>query len=146
MKLTSPAFENGQGIPDRFARERDDVSPPLAFSEVPSHAQSIALIMDDPDAPSGLFTHWLVWNLDPNIGTLHEGRLPSDAHEGRNGFGESGYGGPRPPSGTHRYFFHAYALDCRLDLPLGSPRTAIDRAINNHVIATAELMGRYSAP
>jgi Raf kinase inhibitor-like YbhB/YbcL family protein len=101
--------------------------------------------MDDPDAPSGLFTHWLVWDLAPNVGTLTEGHLPPDAREGRNSFGDRGYGGPRPPSGTHRYFFHAYALDCRLDLAPGASRQELERALENHVIGTAELMGRYSA-
>jgi Raf kinase inhibitor-like YbhB/YbcL family protein len=145
MKLTSPAFEHGQMLPDHCAKEEGNVSPPLHFSDVPARAHSVALIMDDPDAPSGLFTHWLVWNLDRNVGVLTEGHLPGSAREGRNGFGDVGYGGPRPPSGTHRYFFHACALDCRLDLPPGASRSELDAALKNHVIETAELMGRYSA-
>ena len=145
MKLTSPAFGEGATLPDRFARETDNRSPPLVIADVPREAKSVALIMDDPDAPSGTFTHWIVFNLDYNIGTLHENHVPRDARLGRNDYGDLGYGGPRPPSGTHRYFFKLYALDCRLDLPEGASRADVDRAIDNHIIDRAQLMGRYSA-
>jgi len=100
--------------------------------------------VDDPDAPVGLFTHWLVWNIDPKTAEIAEGSAPSGAVEGRNDFGETGYGGPQPPSGTHRYYFRVYALDRTLDLKAGAKRRELDSAMKGHVIGQGELMGRYS--
>ena len=100
--------------------------------------------MDDPDAPVGLFTHWLVWNVDPKTAEVTEGSAPSGAVEGRNDFGEIGYGGPQPPSGTHRYYFRVYALDRTLYLKAGAKRRELDSAMKGHVIGQGELMGRYS--
>ena len=99
--------------------------------------------MDDPDAPGGLFTHWLVWNIDPKTTTIGEGGAPGGT-QGKNGFGKSGYGGPCPPSGTHRYFFKVFALDKTLELPAGASRKQLDAAMSGHVIAQGELMGRYA--
>lgn len=145
MKITTTAFRTGETIPARYSRMGGDHSPPLKIFDVPANAQSVALIVDDPDAPRGLFTHWIVFNLDRDVGEISEDGVPSRATIGRNDFGTVGYGGPKPPSGTHRYFFHAYALDSRLDLPLGTTRPDVDRAMKGHIIEEAEIMGRYSA-
>jgi len=145
MKIMSPAFKLGGAMPDRCARESGDRSPPLTFSNVPTKAKSLILLMDDPDAPSGTFTHWIVFDLHPDVHTLQENTVPSHALCGLNDYGDIGYGGPRPPSGTHRYFFRLHALDRRLNLTVGSTRETVERAMRNHVIAQAEWMGRYSA-
>ena len=105
--------------------------------------------MDDPDAPSGVFVHWLVYRMPPEAGELNEGvpaspSLPDGIRQGRNGFGDTGYGGPRPPSGTHRYFFHLYALDSDLNLAPGAAREELDRAMAGHVMEEGHLMGRYT--
>jgi Raf kinase inhibitor-like YbhB/YbcL family protein len=146
MKITSPAFEHGAPIPDRFSRYADDLTPPLNFDDVPADALSLALIMDDPDAPHGLFTHWIVFNIDQNTSGFAENQAPPDVRHGTNSWGEARYGGPRPPDREHRYFFHLYALDQRLDLPNGATRQEIEDAITGHILAEAELMGRYAPP
>lgn len=150
MKLTSRAFQHEGTIPENHSKNGCNVSPALEWSGVPEDAVSLALIVDDPDAPSGLFTHWLVYGIDPKEKGLGErlpaaGELPNGARQGENGFGDIGYGGPRPPSGTHRYFFHLYALDTDTQLPPGLTRDELEGAIRGHVIAEAELMGRYKA-
>lgn len=145
MKLTSPAFNRGDPLPRRFAKEHGNASPPLTFSGVPKEAQTLALIMNDPDAPRGTFTHWVIFNISADIKELRENETPVGATQGKNDYGDIGYGGPRPPSGTHRYFFHAYALDARLDLPTGAPAADVERAMETHVLENAELMGRFSA-
>jgi Raf kinase inhibitor-like protein, YbhB/YbcL family len=143
MKITSSAFQEGASIPSKFSCDGADSSPPLQIAEVPSGAKSLALIVDDPDAPSGLFTHWMVWNIPPQTSTVAEGSAPKGVH-GANDFGKSGYGGPCPPSGTHRYYFKIFALDRELDLPSGAKRSQLDAAMKGHVVAQGELMGRYS--
>jgi Raf kinase inhibitor-like YbhB/YbcL family protein len=144
MKITSPSFQEGGSIPEKFSKNGQNVSPELRIEGVPAQAMSLALIVDDPDAPVGLFTHWLVWNIDPKITQIAEDRAPSGAVHGKNDFGEIGYGGPQPPSGTHRYYFKVFALDRRLDLKPGAKRREVDAAIKGHVIGQGELMGRYS--
>jgi Raf kinase inhibitor-like YbhB/YbcL family protein len=144
MKITSPSFQEGGSIPEKFSKNGRNVSPELRIEGAPAQAKSLALIVDDPDAPVGLFTHWLVWNIDPKIAQIAEGRAPSGAVQGKNDFGEIGYGGPQPPSGTHRYYFKVFALDRRLDLKPGAKRREVDAAIKGHVIGQGELMGRYS--
>ncbi|HJX25590.1 MAG TPA: YbhB/YbcL family Raf kinase inhibitor-like protein, partial [Chthoniobacterales bacterium] len=109
----------------------------------PAEAKSLVLIVDDPDAPGGLFTHWLIWNIDPKVTEIAEGSAPIGM-QGKNDFGKSGYGGPCPPSGTHRYYFKIFALDSDLDLAAGSKRAQLDAAMRGHVIAQGEMMGRYS--
>ncbi|HJT45699.1 MAG TPA: YbhB/YbcL family Raf kinase inhibitor-like protein, partial [Chthoniobacterales bacterium] len=109
-----------------------------------AEAKSLALIVDDPDAPGGLFTHWLVWNIDPKTSEIGEGSSPRGGVQGSNDFGETGYGGPQPPSGTHRYYFKIFALDAILDLKPGAKRHDLDAAMKNHVLAQGQLMGRYS--
>jgi len=143
MKITSSAFQQGGNIPSKFSCDGANTSPPLEIGDVPSGAKSLVLIVDDPDAPSGLFTHWVVWNISPQTSTIAEGSTPKGV-QGTNDFGKSGYGGPCPPSGTHRYYFKIFALDRELDLPFGAKRGQLDTAIKGHVIAQGELMGRYS--
>jgi Raf kinase inhibitor-like YbhB/YbcL family protein len=143
MKITSSAFQEGGIIPSKFTCDGADSSPALQIADIPSTAKSLALVVDDPDAPSGLFTHWVVWNISPQTATVGEGSTPKGVH-GTNDFGKSGYGGPCPPSGTHRYFFKVFALDRELDLPAGAKRSQLDAAMKGHVVAQGELMGRYS--
>jgi Raf kinase inhibitor-like YbhB/YbcL family protein len=143
MKITSSAFQQGANIPPKFSCDGANTSPSLQISDVPTEAKSLVLIVDDPDAPSGLFTHWAVWNISPQNTTIGEGSTPKGV-QGTNDFGKSGYGGPCPPSGTHRYYFKVFALDRELDLPFGAKRSQLDPAMKGHVIAQGELMGRYS--
>jgi Raf kinase inhibitor-like YbhB/YbcL family protein len=143
MKVTSSAFQEGADIPSKFTFDGADMSPPLHIADIPSEAKSLALIVDDPDAPGGLFTHWMVWNIPPQTSAVGEGSAPKGV-QGTNDFGKSGYGGPCPPSGTHRYYFKLFALDRELDLPFGAKRSQVDGALKGHVIAQGELMGRYS--
>jgi Raf kinase inhibitor-like YbhB/YbcL family protein len=142
MKVTSSAFQEGGSIPSKFTCDGGDTSPPLQIADIPSGAKSLVLIADDPDAPSGLFTHWAVWNISPQTSSIAEGKAPKGA-QGTNDFGKSGYGGPCPPSGTHRYYFKVFALDRELDLPSNAKRRQLDAAIKGHVIGQGELMGRY---
>jgi Raf kinase inhibitor-like YbhB/YbcL family protein len=143
MKITSSAFHEGASIPSKFTCDGADTSPPVQIADVPSGAKSLALIVDDPDAPSGLFTHWTVWNIPVQTGAIGEGSAPKGV-QGTNDFGKSGYGGPCPPSGTHRYYFKVFALDRELNLPFDAKRGQLDAAMKGHVIAQDELMGRYS--
>jgi len=144
MKITTTAFQEGGNIPSKFTCDGADANPPLRFEGVPAEAKSLALIVDDADAPGGLFTHWLVWNIDPTTTTVEENSAPANGVQGRNDFGKSGYGGPCPPSGTHRYFFKIFALDRQLDLAAGSKRAQLDAQMRGHILAQGELMGRYS--
>jgi Raf kinase inhibitor-like YbhB/YbcL family protein len=143
MKITSSAFHEGGNIPSKFTCDGSDTSPPLQITGIPSEAKSLVLIADDPDAPGGLFTHWLVWNIPPQTNSIAEGSAPKGVH-GTNDFGKSGYRGPCPPPGTHRYSFKIFALDRELDLPSGAKRSQVDAAMKGHVIAQGELMGRYA--
>jgi len=143
VNLSSTAFESGDAIPLRHTCEGDDVSPPLVWSDVPEGTRAFALVVDDPDAPGGTFTHWLAWGIDPGANGLREGE-PAP-HEGRNGFGTDGYEGPAPPPrhGAHRYVFRLHALDRELDAPDGADRAEIDRALEGHVLDVAELVGTF---
>jgi Raf kinase inhibitor-like YbhB/YbcL family protein len=143
MKVTSSAFQEGGSIPSKFTCDGGDTSPPLQIADIPSGAKSLVLIADDPDAPSGLFTHWAVWNISPQTSSIVEGSAPKGV-QGANDFGKSGYGGPCPPSGTHRYYFKVFALDRELDLRSGAKRSQLDAAMKGHVIAQGELIGRYA--
>jgi Raf kinase inhibitor-like YbhB/YbcL family protein len=143
MKITSSAFQEGGNIPSKFTCDGSDTSPPLQITGVPSEAKSLVLIADDPDAPSGLFTHWLVWNIPPQTNSISEGSAPKGVH-GTNDFGKSGYKGPCPPPGTHRYSFKIYALDRELDLRGGAKRSQLDAAMKGHVVAQGVLVGRYA--
>jgi Raf kinase inhibitor-like YbhB/YbcL family protein len=145
MKLNSPEFKNGETIPERFSQFRDNLSPPIDFADVPHGAHSLALIMDDPDAVPRKFTHWIAFNINPAV-SLRENYIPGGVQFGRNSQGEAAYAGPKPPNGEHRYFFHAYALDYRLDLPTGASREEVEQAMDGHILDHAELMGRFAAP
>jgi Raf kinase inhibitor-like YbhB/YbcL family protein len=143
MQLRSAAFEDGGSIPALYTCDGRDISPPLEFVDVPDEAEALALVMDDPDAPGGTFDHWVVWNIPPDAAGVLEGTEPEGV-QGRTDFGRLGYGGPCPPGGTHRYQFRLYALDVELDLSKGATKDQLERAMSDHVIARAELMGNYS--
>jgi Raf kinase inhibitor-like YbhB/YbcL family protein len=141
--LESSAFEHAQEIPDRYTCDGEDLSPPLRWTDVPDEARSLALIVDDPDAPSGVFTHWVAWGLDPGADGLSEGEAAPS--EGRNDFGTAGYRGPCPPPGhgRHRYVFRLYALDREPELASGTGKPELEQAIEGHVLTMAELVGTY---
>jgi Raf kinase inhibitor-like YbhB/YbcL family protein len=142
MELTSDAFRHETRIPSKYTCDGDDVSPPLAISGVPDGTETLALIVDDPDAPSGTWDHWIAYDI-PVSETIPEG-VATLGSPGRNSWGRSGYGGPCPPSGTHRYFFTVYALDVTLGLEAGAKKQALLEALEGHVLAEATLLGRYS--
>ncbi|RMD59433.1 YbhB/YbcL family Raf kinase inhibitor-like protein [Candidatus Parcubacteria bacterium] len=143
MFLASPNFESGESIPPKFTCDGDDISPALIIKDVPPQAKSLALIVDDPDAPMGTWLHWTVWNIDPAVSFIPEGTVPRGAVEGVTDFGKVGYGGPCPPSGTHRYFFKLYALDNKLNLPSGASLSDIKESIEGHILAEAQFVGTY---
>jgi Raf kinase inhibitor-like YbhB/YbcL family protein len=144
MKITSTAFGNGEKIPDKFTMYGENHIPPLHLEQVPPKARSLALIVDDPDAPKGTFNHWVLFNVDPKITDIKEDCVPVMATQGRNDFGQVEYDGPKPPSGEHRYFFRAYALDTVLPLGRGSQRQQLENEMKGHVLDTATLMGKYA--
>lgn len=144
MKLTSTAFTEGGSIPKQFTGDGSDTNPPLHIDDVPSNAKSLALLVDDRDAPSGEFNHWVLFNIDPRTHDISEGCAPVISTQGRNGFGNAGYAGPQPPSGEHRYWFKLFALDTVLNLPRGCRQGEVESAMSNHVIDEAGLMGRYA--
>src|SRR5437879_6192348 len=144
MKITSSAFQEGGTIPEKFSKNGQNVSPELRIEGTPAEAKSLALIVDDPDAPVGLFTHWLVWNIDPKTTQIAENSVPKGAVQGTNDFPGQRYDGPQPPSGTHRYYFKIFALDRTLDLTSGAKRRELDAAMRGHIVGQGELMGRYS--
>lgn len=141
LEITSDAFETGSTIPIRHTCDGENLSPPLSFSGAPQGTRSLALVVDDPDVPVGTFTHWLAWGIDPGTRGLGEGQAAP--REGRNGFGTTGYAGPCPPRGRHRYFFTLHALDTELDLQPGADRDQLDRVLDDHVLETAELTAGY---
>jgi Raf kinase inhibitor-like YbhB/YbcL family protein len=148
MQVTSNAFHEGGTIPQKYTADGKDVSPPLKWSGAPAGTKSFALICDDPDAPRGTWMHWLVYNLPADHTELAEAipthdTLPNGAHQGKNSFNKIGYGGPSPPEGTHRYFFKIYALDAQLNLPAGANKQQLEKAMEGHVLARGELMGKY---
>jgi len=144
MKITSKVFTDGSPIPEQYSKYGANRIPPLHFDEIPERAKSLALIVDDPDAPQGTFNHWLLYNVDPRTHDVKENRVPRAAAQGKNDFGESAYGGPQPPSGEHRYFFKLYALDTVLSLPTGASRVQLEQAMRDHILDNATLMGRYA--
>lgn len=141
--LSSSAFEHGAAVPRRHTCDGEDVSPELAWSGVPEETRSLALVVDDPDAPGRTFLHWLAWGLEPEAGRLGEGEAAPV--EGPNDFGSTGYRGPCPPSGhgPHRYFFRLHALGAPVDVRAGADRDELERAIRDHQLGTAELIGTY---
>ncbi len=144
MKIESSAFENNAGIPPKYTCDGQGVNPELKFSDVPANAKSLALILHDPDAPvAGGFTHWIIFNIDPQINEISENGALPNAVEGTNSASETKYVSPCPPSGTHRYFFKLYALDSRLDLDSSAKRKDVERAMEGHILDQAELIGLY---
>lgn len=143
MNLTSPAFNNNQPLPTKYTCEGQGVNPPLAFTEVPAEAKSLALIMDDPDAPASTFTHWTLWNIDPKTTTINENSVPAGAAQGLTSVNELGYFPPCPPSGTHHYIFKLYALDILLNLPSQTSVAQLEEAMQGHILQTSQLIGLY---
>ena len=144
IQITSPDFQDQENLPARFTCDGVGVNPALSLTNIPPNTQSLVLIVDDPDAPAGTFTHWLVWNLDPHIKEIKSGELPAGASVGLNSGRQTNYYPPCPPSGTHRYFFQIFALDTRLSLPAGSSRDELEKACQNHIVDQAVLVGFYS--
>jgi Raf kinase inhibitor-like YbhB/YbcL family protein len=140
LNITSPEFTHGGNIPVDYTCEGVGKNPPLNIRDIPKEAKSLALIMDDPDAPGKTFDHWVVWNIPPQE-TIKEGSIPGDV--GKNSRGENRYTGPCPPSGTHRYFFKVYALDALLELEKSADKKRLEQALQNHILAYGELVGNY---
>lgn len=143
MTLTSTAFENGEDIPEDYTCDGADINPRLEISNVPLEAKSLVLLFEDPDAVSGTWNHWLVWNISPDTKTIGLRSAPKGANIGVNDFGEFGYSGPCPPSGEHRYMFRLYALDKTLVLHSSANRQDLETAMDDHILAKTGLMGRY---
>jgi Raf kinase inhibitor-like YbhB/YbcL family protein len=144
MILASPTFKNNEFIPDKYTCNGPNLNPPLTISSLPPNTQSLALIVDDPDAPLGIWTHWTVWNIDPKTTQIAENSVPATAVEGTTSWGKPGYSGPCPPSGTHRYFFKLFALDTSLSLDSSASLNQLNSALQGHIIGQAELVGKYS--
>jgi Raf kinase inhibitor-like YbhB/YbcL family protein len=149
LVVESSVLMQNRGIPSKYTCDGTNISPPLAWKNVPGGTKSFVLIADDPDAPAGVWVHWVCYDLPPTVLTLPEGLPPTDTvqqggKQGKNDFGNIGYGGPCPPSGTHRYFFKIYALDRMLGLPAGKTKKDIERTMKDHILAQGELMGTYS--
>ena len=140
MKLTSPEFTHNSMIPKKFTCQGEDINPHLVIEEIPPSAVSLALINDDPDAPVGTWDHWIVFNIPPSE-KIAQNSVPGT--QGKNSWGRNDYGGPCPPSGTHRYFFKIYALDTKLDLPEGASKQQVEQAMEEHILDQAELIGLY---
>ena len=143
MNIASSAFQNGEKIPSKYSCDGADVIPPLQISGVPAGAKSLAIIMDDPDSPSGTWLHWSAWNIAPETREIREGEAPIGAVEGKTSFDSTGYGGPCPGRGEHRYFFRLYALDALLELPKGADRGKLETAIKGHILEQTEIHGLY---
>lgn len=140
LTVKSTAFSHNGHIPPLYTCEGEDINPPLEIQNIPEGTKTLAIIMDDPDAPRGVFDHWLLWNISPNE-AIAERSAPGTS--GTNSFGKSGYGGPCPPSGTHRYFFKVFALDAELDLVAGTGKKELLKAMEGHILSEAEIMGLY---
>lgn len=143
MRITSPDFDDNGMIPSRFTRDGENLRPTIKISDVPTGARSLAVIMDDPDAPTGTFLHWTAWNIPPDTSEIPGDSLPNGSVEGPNGRAEIGYTGPCPPSGTHRYIFHLFALNETLDLEQKFSRDELEEKMNGKIIEEAQLIGLY---
>jgi len=140
MKITSSDFENNGHIPPKFTCQGEDINPPLLIDGIPEGTKTLALIVDDPDAPMGTWIHWVVFNI-PVVSKIEENTIPGK--QGSNDFGRKDYGGPCPPSGTHRYFFKIYALDSKLNLEEGTSKQELEKGMQGHILDNAELIGLY---
>ena len=143
LMMTSTAFPPNGMIPSTYTCDGDDLNPPLRIEYIPPAARSLALIVDDPDAPRGMWVHWVVWNISPTTMEIAENSVPAGGVQGMNDFQKDAYGGPCPPAGTHRYFFKLYALDTTLRLGTNTDKAALEAAMQGHILAAAELIGRY---
>jgi len=143
IKITSPTYNEGGFIPAKYACDGQNINPPLSISQIPAAAKSLVLILDDPDAPRGTWTHWIVFNIDPQTAEIAENSLPAGAKLGKNDYGKDKYSGPCPPSGVHRYIFHVYALDTILNLSDDAALDAVRSAMDGHILDSAELLGKY---
>lgn len=144
MKITSTAFQHNQDIPGVYTCDGKNINPPLSFLDVPEHAKSLVLIVDDPDATIGTFTHWVVFNIDPKVKEVLENSIPTEGIMGMTDFGVSGYGGPCPVNGKHRYFFKLYSLESVLSLSENANKKMVEDAMQEHIIDSAEIIGLYS--
>lgn len=144
MIIKSPTFQNGERIPKKYTCDGENINSPLEFEGIPENAQNLVLIVDDPDAPAGTWTHWTVWNIAPQTRIIKENSIPQGSLEGKTSFGNVGYGGPCPHQGTHRYFFKLYALNAKLNLYPSVPITDLEKAMEGHVLDSAEIFGLYS--
>jgi len=140
--ITSPSFTEESDIPVKFSCKGENMNPEIGIGSLPEETKSLAIIVEDPDAPRGVFDHWVVWNLQPRSPIVENSK---DGVQGNNGKGETGYAGPCPPSGTHRYQFKVYALDSMLDLPVGTNKKNLMNAMKEHVVAGGELTGMFSS-
>lgn len=144
MKILSSAFKNNAEIPSKYTCDGDNVNPPLEFVGIPESAKSLVLIVDDPDAPTNTWIHWVVYSISPKTTNVEKNSIPEGGIEGMTDFGKLGYGGPCPPSGTHRYFFKLYALDTTLNLPQSATKQMIEQKMQGQIIDQAGLIGLYS--
>lgn len=140
LKIRSVAFSHGGHIPPRYTCEGENVNPPLQINDIPENTKTLALIVEDPDAPRGVYDHWIAWNIPPRE-AISENSRPGI--RGKNSFGNTEYGGPCPPSGSHRYFFKVYALDSDLNIQAGSDKKILEEAMKGHILGSGELMGHY---
>lgn len=144
FRLSSSALKENVKIDAKYTCDGPNISPPLKWEGGPKETVSYALIVDDPDAPRGDWVHWVVYNIPATVNEIREGQAPSGATQGTNDFREKSYGGPCPPSGTHRYFFKIYALDTKLNLPNGATKSQLEQAMQSHILAQAQLVCPYS--
>lgn len=149
ISISAEAFRDGEMIPAEYTGDGRDISPALSWSGIPQSTKGVALIMDDPDAPRGTFVHWILYNIPADTGGLPKAipvkdTLDDGSRQGKTDCGENGYCGPAPPPGKpHRYYFRIYALDTKLDLPPGASRSGVEKAMEGHILAKGELMGKY---
>jgi Raf kinase inhibitor-like YbhB/YbcL family protein len=143
MILTSPSFKHNEKIPVQFTGDDKDINPALEINDIPKDTKSFVLIVDDPDAPVGSWDHWIVFNINPEVRRIFEDSIPEGGIQGQNSWGTSDYRGPKPPSGTHRYFFKIFALDTKLGLNRGDSKEQIEGAMSEHILDKAELIGLY---
>ena len=143
FQITSPVFENNGFIPKKYTCDGADINPLLLIANVPAGTKSLSLIVDDPDAPAGTWVHWVIWNIDPQTREIKEHSVPNGANQGLNDFRKHNYGGPCPPSGTHRYFFKLYALDAILTLDFNATKADVEKAMVEHIIAETRIVGLY---
>lgn len=144
MKIFTTAFENNEKIPCKFTCDAENISPEIFIEDVPTQTRSLVLIMDDPDSPSGNWSHWIVWNIDPTIKIIKENSLPKGAVSGLNDFGKNGYRGPCPSKGEHRYFFKLFALNNILNIAGTSQKADLEKAMQGSILEKCELVGWYS--